>query len=287
MKLNQDRSEHVNYDYPDFPFYIRKNPLSVFPNYAADSHWHDDIELMLILSGHMLYNVNGQIVRLETGEGILVNARQLHYGFSDDRTECVYICVLFHPLLLCTSKLFEQQYVLPVLREGAPYLHLFPDIPWQNTMLGLIRGMWKRHQEGTAPLYLQGAIHLLWNEVTSHTVPQKKPEQTSNKLMALQKMISYIHEHYTEKITLADIAAAGHCSKRSCGTLFLTYQNKTPIEFLNDFRLRKSIELMKQTDMTILELSLAVGFSGASYYAETFRQHFGMSPSEYRKQLRV
>ena len=98
-------------------------------------------------------------------------------------------------------------------------------------------------------------------------------------------MVSYIHTNYKERITLADIAAAGHVSKRTCGTLFLTYQNKTPVEFLTDYRLRKSIELMKHSDLSILEIGLSVGFSGASYYAETFRKCFGISPAAYRKTL--
>ena len=44
---------------------------------------------------------------------------------------------------------------------------------------------------------------------------------------------------------------------------------------------------MRQTDLTILEISLAVGFSGASYYAEVFRKRFGQSPAEYRKTLKA
>ena len=73
-------------------------------------------------------------------------------------------------------------------------------------------------------------------------------------------MIGFIHEHYMEKITLSDIAKSGYVSKRNCGTIFWKYQNKTPFEFLTDYRLRKSIELMSNSELTILTIALSVGF---------------------------
>lgn len=286
LNVNKDRSENVIYDYPDYQIYIRLGTLSVFPNYAADSHWHDDMELLMVLDGEMLYNVNGEIVTLNKGEGILVNAKQLHYGFSDEKKECTYICVLFHPMLLCTTKMFEREYVERVLNSGIAYFHLSPNVKWQAEILQCIKNIYEKKDEKTAPLYIQGNIFLLWNEIASQLEDTDKSEKCQDsKLTTLKNMIAYIHEYYSEKIMLADIAAAGHISKRSCGMLFLQYLNKTPVEFLTDYRFRKSIELMKNTDMTILEISVAVGFSSASYYAEGFRAYFGKSPTEYRKNL--
>lgn len=286
VDINNDRSENVKYDYPDYPVYIRRALLSAFPNYAADSHWHDDIELIAVLSGQMLYNVNGEIITINEGEGIFVNAKQLHYGFSKERTECDFICILFHPILLCTTKMFGGKFVETVLSSGIPYLHLSPKICWQNKVLQYTREICEKKDEKTAPLCIQGNICLLWNEIVVHSDCASKDEKSPTaRIMTLKNMITYIHEHYSEKVTLARIADAGHMSKRSCGMLFQQYLNKTPIEFLVDYRLRKSIELMKNTDMTILEISVAVGFSSASYYAETFRMHFGTSPVEYRKSL--
>lgn len=284
VDINSDRSENVKYDYLDFPIYVRRALLSAYPNYAADSHWHDDIELMLILSGKMLYNVNGEIVVLNEGEGILVNTRQLHYGFSDDMTECDFICILFHPIILCTAKSFESEFVEPILSSGVPYVHLFPNVEWQNKILKHIRDIYDCKDEREAPLCTQGYLCSIWSYLLAHTdINEKQKTQTDTKLTTLKAMIDYIHQYYSKKITLDNIAKAGNVSKRTCGMVFLQYLNKTPMEFLIDYRLRKAIQLLKTTDKTILEISLAVGFSGASYFAETFRKNFGVSPTEYKK----
>ena len=82
LEMRDDRSEKVRYDYTDYPIYIRRALLSSYPGYAAPTHWHDDIEFIAVLSGEMQYNVNGEIVTLAENEGIFVNARQMHFGFS-------------------------------------------------------------------------------------------------------------------------------------------------------------------------------------------------------------
>ena len=287
VDINSDRSENVKYDYPDFPVYVRRALLSIYPNYAADSHWHDDIELIAVLSGRMLYNINGDIITLKEGEGILVNTRQLHYGFSDDRTECDFICILFHPVLLCTAKSFESEFVEPLLNSGIPYVHFSDEVEWQSRILRYMKEIWECKEEHEAPLYTQGYLCSLWSHLIAHIDIRSKDESAADmKLSVLKEMIDYIYRHYSEKITLDGIAKVGNVSKRTCGMIFIQYLNKTPMEFLIDHRLRKAIELLKTTDKTILEISLAVGFSGASYFAETFRKSFGVSPTEYKKHER-
>lgn len=285
VNINTDRSENVKYDYSDYPIYVRRALLSGYHDYAADSHWHDDIELMLILSGKMLYNVNGETVTLNTGDGILVNSMQLHYGFSNEKTECDFICLLFHPMLLCTVKSFENKYVEPILHSNVAYVHLSPTVEWQCKILNHIKEIYDCKNTFEAPIRSQGCICLLWSYFIANTEKEmNQKDSLDTRLSILKAMIDYIHRHYFEKITLYDIAKAGNVSKRTCGNIFVRYLRKTPMTFLIDYRLRKATELLRGTDKTILEISLAVGFSGASFFSETFKKSFALSPTEYRKQ---
>ena len=60
--FNSDASENVAYNNPNFPAYIKKGQLSSYPNFRAVSHWHDDLEFILILEGQMFYDVNGAFI---------------------------------------------------------------------------------------------------------------------------------------------------------------------------------------------------------------------------------
>ena len=283
IDLNNDRSEKIKYTYADFSVYYHKGRFSSYPNYTLKSHWHDDFELVVPISGRITYNVNGQLVNFGEGEGIFVNSHRLHSGFSDDMTECEYYVVLFHPAALCSVKRFEHELVTPVINSPQDYIHLKSDTPWHKEIISLVRNIAEKSNDKTAPFAALGSIYLIWSEIAEHIDLSRKSGNDNTRLSELKAMISYIHEYYSQKITLEDIAQAGYVSKRTCGGLFLKYLYKTPIEYLNDYRLQKSIELMKSTDKTILEIGLACGFSGASYYAEVFRRSFGKSPAEYRK----
>lgn len=286
LDIKCDYSENVKYDYPDFPVYIRRAYLSAFPNYTADKHWHDDIELIYIISGEMKYNINGTVITIHENEGVFINSRQLHFGFSDTKTECDFICILFHPVLLCTSEVFETEFLKPVTESNIPYIHL-KNTDWQKDILKHIYEIWKNSGNYTSPLCTQGLIFLIWKEIAENTdTVLKKQTHSTGKISILKKMMVFIRNNHKEKITLADIANSGGVSKRTCENIFLKHLNQTPIEYLGDYRLRKSTELLKETDMTVLDISMEAGFSGSSYYSESFRKTFGMSPAEYRKKFK-
>lgn len=284
LNLKKDQSEKVTYDVADFPAYIRKGILSSYPNYSAISHWHDDIELVRILSGHMHYNINGHSVLLTEGEGIFVNTRQFHYGYSKDYTECIFICILLHPLLLCSSHYVEQNYIIPVIQNNSlPYFVLHKDKMYEKELLDFIHEMYQSQHSKLFALKIQRLFFQAWEILfllSSHV--ETKLISRSQHLTILKDMVDFIYKNYTEKITLEDISHAGKVGKTTCCTIFQKYTNETPISYLINYRLKKSIELLIATDKTVSEICFEVGFSGASYFTETFRRFFGCTPSEYR-----
>lgn len=284
LELKNDRSENIYYNTPEFPAYVCQRLLSTYPGYSAISHWHDDIEFILIQSGHMEYNINGMKVMLNAGEGIFVNTRQLHYGFSGDFEECVFICILLHPVLLCSSPYVEKKYVVPVMEnEAMPYFVLHPDKEYEKDILKLIEQMYQCCDEKLFAVKVQSLFFGIWEKLflLSDCIEQK-PMPRNQHLSILKDMIRFINKNYTERISLAQISQAGKVGKTTCCAIFQKYTNETPISFLTDYRLKKGIELLETTDKTVSEICFEVGFSGASYFTETFRKAYGCTPTEYR-----
>ena len=134
--LNSDASEKVNYNVPDFPAFIKKGQLSNYPNFRAVSHWHDDLEFIMMSDGQMDYYVNGQKSTLHTGEGIFVNSRYFHYGYSDTKTDCLFICILLSPQLLSVNDYLIQNFLNPLIQNTHfSFQKLSPAIQWQNFVL--------------------------------------------------------------------------------------------------------------------------------------------------------
>ncbi len=84
-------------------------------------------------------------------------------------------------------------------------------------------------------------------------------------------------------MTLEGIARAGSVSKSTCCKVFHKYSSQSPLNYLIEFRLRKGMELLRSTDMTVTEICYDVGFSSPSYFSESFRRSFGCTPLGYRK----
>lgn len=283
MELKDDRSENVYYDYSDYPIFARKLLLSSYPNYSAPSHWHDDIELIAVLSGEMQYNVNGKIVTLSEGEGIFVNTRQMHFGFSAERKECEFFCVLMHPLLLCTTSAFERDFVLPLINNrNIAFVKLHTDILWQRKIYNEVERIYQVKDEKTAPMNIQISFIKIWMLLYENTPLEKYPSVQNTELTTVKNMIGFIQQNYASKISLEDIAASGAVGQSKCCRLFAKYLNKTPNMYLTQYRLDKSTNLLRNSNMTITEIALKTGFGGASYYAEIFRKWFGVSPSKYK-----
>lgn len=286
MLLRDDDSEKVHYDYGDYPMYIQRAFLSSYPNYRAPSHWHDDIELIAVLSGEMQYNINGERVTLKAQEGILVNARQMHFGFSDSKEECEFLCILLHPMLLCVTPAYERDFVLPLINHDAlQFVHLRTDIPWQRDICSRIKFIYSVKEKSAAQMKIQAAFMTIWTLLYENIPPADngRKRQTGD-LAVLKNMIGFIQQNYVKKISLSDIAVSGAVGQSKCCKLFARYLGQTPNLYLTQYRLNKSMELLKNTDMAVTEIAVETGFGGGSYYAETFRKWIGKSPTEYRRE---
>lgn len=285
LDIKDDRSEKVKYDYADYPIYIKRAFLSSYPNFIAPIHWHDDIEFIFIVSGEMKYSVNGEIVILRNNEGIFVNAHQVHFGFSEEKTECDFICILLHPMFLCVNTAYEKEFILPVVcNENAACIKLNPDISWQKTVLDFIQRIYEVKNEKLAPVKIQSIFLNIWTLLYDNiAINCQQKIRKSTDLSILKNMVGFIQQNYSHKISLSDIAFSGAIGQSKCCKLFSRFFGLTPNSYLTQYRLNKSVELLKDTNMNITEIAEAVGFGGSSYYAEAFRKWIGMAPTEYRK----
>ena len=288
MDRKNEQSEVLHYDNPDFPVFIRKNFIER-PDELEDAfiHWHDEVELIYVLSGDIRYLINGERIVLRAGEGVFVNSRQLHRILGGTK-ECELLCLIFSPMLLCTSKYVTGKFVQPVLSaENLPYIFLKSDVEWQKNILQKVDAIYQSTIHGEEELEVMAHLYHMWHFVFSNVKGQEQKTNTQNDLLYVKIMIEYIQGAYEERITLRDICESGSMGKNKCTSLFWKYTNMSPVDYVRHYRVEKSIELLKYSHMTITEIAYATGFSGASYFAETFRKYVGCSPVQYREKYKM
>ena len=100
---------------------------------------------------------------------------------------------------------------------------------------------------------------------------------------SLRKAISYIRLNYQMNITAGDIATYTNVGERYLRKLFSQYLNLSPVDYLNQIRLNKAIELLRNTEMSIKEVCFACGFQSPQYFSRLFKQQMGITPREVTK----
>ena len=99
----------------------------------------------------------------------------------------------------------------------------------------------------------------------------------------MKNMLQYIDEHYSDNITINEIAESVSLSVSECLRCFHRTIGTTPIQYLKSLRIKKAAELLTNTDLKIVDIGIICGFQDMSYFAKTFRNIYGCTPSKYRE----
>lgn len=97
---------------------------------------------------------------------------------------------------------------------------------------------------------------------------------------SLKKAIAYIRMNYRTDISIVDVAAHAGVGARYLRKLFARYLNLSPLDYLNQLRINRAIELLKNTDMSIKEVCFVCGFKSPQYFSRVFKQQMEITPRE-------
>lgn len=105
------------------------------------------------------------------------------------------------------------------------------------------------------------------------------PENISSKLVA--SMLSYIQEHYQQKITMAMLVEEFAVSETYLNRKFKAVTGYTVNEYINRFRIRRAIQIMREEGGKISMIATDVGFKDYKYFINVFKKYVGVSPSQF------
>lgn len=120
---------------------------------------------------------------------------------------------------------------------------------------------------------------MLKNIVRSHLLSEHKFNPY------IKESIAYLHKHYDQMITLDAICDHLNINKSYFCTIFKSDTGMTFSNFLNRIRIEKSKQYLKNSQYSILEVALAVGFNNHNYYSSIFKKFNGTTPLEYRQSI--
>lgn len=242
------------------PFYVQKEKKGEQKSYRTITHWHDELECLTILDGTLDFQLNESVISLQKGSTLIVLPGAIHRNLPKPE-DTVFMRILANPALLTANEEIREKLARPLLQNASREYFYIPagsdDAPKVQRLLRELQAS-KDSKEPAAPFRTVALIHMLLY------------------------YLYFIYEHYQEKITLAEISAAGKVSRSKCCSLFKIYMGSSPIDFVNDYRLEVSRSLLQYTDTSVADIAFNCGFTSQSYFTKLFSRTFHMTPTEFR-----
>ncbi|WP_439259691.1 helix-turn-helix domain-containing protein [Lonepinella sp. BR2930] len=292
LKLMKDAAEIVQSYLPYTNIGIQKNRLSYFDGMKALCHWHDDIELVKIIDGEMNYYVNGKTYHLKKNDGIIVNSKAMHYGFSHHNRDCHFICVLISPYILGENSPIYHHFIFPIISSYhldvcCLYEH---NIQHQNILknieqFGAIYSEQIHHHQSIDLDCIAIACHFWknWYNLIKEKI-DNNPHEDVRELLLQKKMTQFIYQNYMHPLKLDNIASSANICRSKCCQLFKKYAQQSPISFLNEYRVEKAKEMLLNTSSRITDIAYSCGFNNLSYFSKQFYKVTQYTPKKYQQE---
>jgi len=219
-------------------------------------------ELTIVLKGTLEYSVNGESILLQGGDMIYipknsVRARKEAAEVGD------YVSFNFQS---------EDAWDFPPLIKGG----VTNEIRLQIAVCDeLIQKYYPDHEDKITPLLLCMLLTL-----QSHLKSQSLHPLVS-------KIVRYLHENLSQRITLADIGQHTFFSPVYCDTVFKQEMGRSIIDYLLEKRIDEAKKLLIEGTVPLRQIAEAVGFPDYNYFARTFKKRTGYTPVQYQRMIRI
>lgn len=293
MDKKADLYEKNKYENTSFPFeiyYVKKYSMTP-PGRGFDNlHWHEEIQYTIATKGNLTIQVNGQNYLLKEGEAIFINSQYLHITKEMDE-DGRYFSINFSTKLLSffLGSMMEQEYVVPYVNDYLlPVIVFKQKIPWEKQVLSHfyeIENVYLNKTDIAWEYKISSLLYQIWYLILSHAeVKQKGNIQfLKKKQERIQLLINFVKNHFTEELTIEDIAASAHISVSECTRCFKEYTDYSPYEYLIQYRISEASALLLQSNQTINNVAIKTGFSDTTSFIRAFRKRVGQTPLQYRK----
>lgn len=252
------------------------------PRYNMPPHWHDEYELIHVQEGTLYVNINGKPLTLHKHDTALVNSGFLHS--AEPQNGCMYECIVFDLEFFLKqrssspeipSELLENKICIADFfsSEDEDFLKIFSRIsdilvsrPPGHTLL----------TEGAVLSFVGLLIYK-----NKFTASPQRGILKSKKSDELKTILNYIAMNYSNPVTLEELSAQVHMNPNYFCRFFKEMTGKTPVTYLNYYRVECACEKMCVSNDKIINIALDCGFGDVNYFIKVFKKYKGCTPLQY------
>ena len=275
-----DYNEKIQHRTGDMPmaFY----PVDVYhPRYQMTMHWHRETELIRVRKGWLDLYIDNRELRANRDDVVLIAEGVLHGGVP---TDCEYDCLVFDAGLLLNVDACKRA-LRPALKASALFRR--EELCREEELRQSIARLFDHCQQGIPgrEASVLGALYECFGAISRRErsdISLTLPTSHSSKSEQLKPALEYIEAHYSQPISLDTLARMTGMSPKYFCRFFRTIVHRSPIDYVNYYRVECASQLLSVSEMTVAEIAQHCGFNDSSFFIKQFRRYKGTTPKQYR-----
>lgn len=250
-------------------------------------HWHDELELVYVKKGAGLLTLDFCAYPVKAPAIALILPGRLH-SIKRQGDACMeYENIMFHPNLLLSKApdVCSQNFLLPLMEGRITVPALFtPVYPYYSDIAAPIDACDEicRTKPQGYEFYVKSQLYQFFFVLSNRCRNLSRRNKNAKSFEKLKLVLKYVENRYTERISIADAAAAAGFSESHFMRYFKETMGTSFIEYLKDYRLTMATRLLSSSDSTILAVASEVGFESLSYFNRVFKARYHMTPNQFR-----
>ena len=268
--------------HPDLDIYIRQGEVNEGPGYFYTPTFVSFFIWIRVIEGTMFFDVGTEKITLQQGEVLFINSNQLHLFKGTQGKKIVYRVLTASTDAIGNVHLGKKLKKM-INDDSFAYTVIHPVSPLFSADMDAIFDL-KNHQpqeyEFEVLAKYLGMLRQIYR-IYCHANPDESIIHNAD-LEILREMMAYVGENYQEDITVDALAREGNVSRSKCTRLFREYLQQSPIEYVQNYRLERSVVLLRTTNASLSEVARKCGFNQQSYFNRLFMRKFHMTPKQMR-----
>lgn len=272
-----------------FPISEFVDQFDRFSQGSFPTHWHPEMEIQIILKGSAEYIVNGETYLVSEGSAIYIGPEAVHMATALSAHTVGYDIVLLPQFLISLMQTAQcEQFAVPLAIHRPAAQVISPESKEGNIILESLKRMYYTESSHYGyELFLMENLLAIWRNLIMIFPKDSEGTYDNGKVLRekrMKDMLGYIQKNYPNAITITDIEASANISKSECFRCFAELSQLSPIEYVNQYRLTQAAQLLRTTAQSVSDICYLTGFNSSSYFTKKFKDHYKMTPKEYRNQ---
>lgn len=261
----------------------------------TQAHIQDFIELAYVVKGELQQKINDKDITFQEGEFCLIDKNCVHQDYLlDNESVILFLCLRNDVLSEIMDENYTTQKIIAFLQTALmeqkqlkQYVHFRPLENVRKEMEHYFSLLIKElcEEQIGSPLIIKGLLLRIFRLLSTNYDFQLSRQQKKDMQWAIFADVCFYMEKNYRMVTVQNLAETFHFQEDYFNRLIKKRTGKTYCELLQEIRLVKARQLLKESTLTVSEIAEEVGYHNKGYFYKLFYDKFGMKPAEYRKQF--